>query len=106
MARSHLKVLVAGGAAVGVVALARIVRQKRRERWSGEARALVGEVCRVTSRKMTRRGGEMAFHDGNGSVKLKGHVVDASKLSRGDMVRIVGLDPVKRRYTVEPITFD
>ena len=60
---------------------------------------------RVRSRKVTRRSGEVDFHNGEGNVVLKVRCAKGLKLQRGAFVRIVAFSEERGVYTVEPIVY-
>ena len=104
--RKRTKMLM-GGAALGAVAVGRAI-QKRRQRKSraAEAETMIGDICRVDSRRVTwMRRGKVEFHDGEGGRTLRARCVRGQRLERGDMARIVGYNARRDEFKVEPVEF-
>ncbi|MEL6182691.1 MAG: NfeD family protein [Myxococcota bacterium] len=100
------KVLM-GGVALGAIAVGRAVKKRRqRKERSAEAETMMGDVCRVSSRRITwLRRGKVEFHDGDGGRTLRARSVRGHRLAKGDMVRIVGYNARRNEFQVEPIEF-
>ncbi len=97
------KMLVAGGLAVGAMALRRKIRSYRQTKRQERAEPLIGEVCRISSRKVTRRGGVAEFNDGDKTRKLKVRAPRRVVLHRGEMARVVSFDPRSNTFEIELI---
>lgn len=64
---------------------------------------LMGRVCTVNSGSVTQSFGHATFEDGGAGLILNIFCSKANQLKRGDQALILGYDPVRHVYEVEPV---
>jgi hypothetical protein len=65
--------------------------------------ALMGRVCTINSGSVTDKFGHAVFEDGGAGVILNIFCAKANQLKRGDQALILGYDPARDVYEVEPV---
>lgn len=65
--------------------------------------ALMGRVCTINSGSVTARDGHATLEDGGAGVILNVFCEKANQLKRGDQALILGYDPIRDVYEVEPV---
>lgn len=64
--------------------------------------ALVGQVCVITTGKVTTSFGQATLDDGAGGLNLSVRLDDDAPLSRGEQALIIGYDQASNTFLVEP----
>lgn len=67
--------------------------------------SLMGRVCTINSGTVTGAFGHATFEDGGAGLILNVFCAKANQLKRGDQALILGYDPVRDVYEVEPVDF-
>jgi hypothetical protein len=67
--------------------------------------SLMGRVCTINSGSVTTTFGHATFEDGGAGLILNVFCSKANELKRGDQALILGYDPARDVYEVEPVDF-
>lgn len=67
--------------------------------------SLMGRVCTINSGSVTTAFGHATFEDGGAGLILNVFCSKANQLKRGDQALILGYDPARDVYEVEPVDF-
>ncbi len=67
--------------------------------------SLMGRVCTINSGSVTETFGHATFEDGGAGLILNVFCSRANQLKRGDQALILGYDPTRDVYEVEPVDF-
>lgn len=92
--------------ALGVVAGGLVVRPLRplfTVHQAPRRNQLMGRVCTINSGRVDGRFGHANFEDGGAGILLNVFCDKANQLKRGDQAVILGYDPARQAYEVEPV---
>ena len=103
MNRLKRRLVIAGGVAVGVALVRRVVGRRRRAARVEQAEPMLGALCEIRSRKVRRRAGAATGYDGQSDRDLKVRAVKGQTLRRGETARILSYDPQTDVYEVKRV---